>query len=49
VLCKRHPRKVTSDYTLSLDGERWLIPKAHVQPGLRKSLVLVEQRLDGTS
>lgn len=49
VLCKRHPRKVTSDYTLSLDGQRWLIPKAHVQPGLRKSLVLVEQRLDGTS
>jgi len=49
VLCKRHPRKVTSDYTLSLDGERWLIPKAHVQPGLRKSLVLVEQRLDGSS
>lgn len=49
VLCKRHPRQVTSDYTLSLHGQRWLIPKAHVQPGLRKSLVLVEQRLDGSS
>lgn len=48
VLCKRHTRQITSDYTLSLDGRRWLVPRAHVQPGLRKSSVLVEQRLDGT-
>jgi transposase len=48
VLCKRHTRQITSDYTLSLDGRRWLVPRAHVQPGLRKSQVLVEQRLDGS-
>ena len=48
VLCKRHTRQITSDYTLSLDGRRWIVPKAHVQPGLRKSRALVEQRLDGS-
>jgi hypothetical protein len=46
VLCHRHERLVTADYTLSLSGRRWLVPKTHVQPGLRKSRVLVEQRLD---
>ena len=35
--------------TLRLNGDRWLIPRAHVQPGLRRSRVLIEQRLDGSS
>jgi DNA-binding Lrp family transcriptional regulator len=49
VLCHRFERKVSTDYTLRLNGRRWLIPRAHVQPGLRHSRVLVEQRLDGSS
>ena len=49
VLCHRFERKVSTDYTLRLDGRRWLIPRAYVQPGLRHSRVLVEQRLDGSS
>jgi hypothetical protein len=48
VLCHRHERLVTSDYTLSLDGRLWAISKESVLPGLRRSRVLVEQRLDGT-
>ncbi len=49
VLCHRFERKVASDYTLSINGQRWLIARANVQPGLRKSRILVEQRLDGSS
>jgi DNA-binding Lrp family transcriptional regulator len=49
VLCHRFDRKVSGDYTLRLSCQRWLIPRAHVQPGLRHSRVLVEQRLDGSS
>jgi len=49
VLCHRFERKVATDYTLGLKGQRWLIPRAHIQPGLRHSRVLIEQRLDGTS
>lgn len=48
VLCHRYERLVTADYTLSLNGQRYAITKAHVQPGLRRSRVLVEQRLDGS-
>lgn len=48
VLCHRHERVVTSDYTLSLDGRLWAISKEDVLPGLRKSRVLIEQRLDGS-
>jgi DNA-binding Lrp family transcriptional regulator len=48
VLCHRHERLVTSDYTLSLDGRLWAISRQDVLPGLRKSRVLVEQRLDGS-
>ena len=49
VLCHRFERAVSADYTLRLNGQRWLIPRAHVQPGLRRSRVLIEQRLDGSS
>jgi hypothetical protein len=48
VLCHRHERSVTSDYTLSLHGRLWAISRADVLPGLRKARVLVEQRLDGS-
>jgi DNA-binding Lrp family transcriptional regulator len=49
VLCHRFERKVSTDYTLRLNGQHWLIARAHVGPGLRHSRVLVEQRLDGSS
>ena len=48
VLCHRHERSVTADYTLALNGQRWAIPRSEVRPGLRKARVLVEQRLDGS-
>ena len=48
VLCHRHERLVTSDYTLRLNGRRWAIARRQVQPGLRKSRVIVEERLDGS-
>jgi hypothetical protein len=49
VLCSREWRQVTSDYTLSLDRQRWAISRNQVLPGLRKARVLVERRLDGSS
>jgi DNA-binding Lrp family transcriptional regulator len=49
VLCHRFKRKVSTDYTLRLDRQRWRILRAHVQPGLRNSRVLIERRLDGSS
>ena len=48
ILCHRHERLVTSDYTLSLEGRLWAISRDDVLPGLRKARVLVEQRLDGS-
>lgn len=48
VLCHRHERLVTADYTLSLNGRRWALARQDVQPGLRKARVLVEERLDGS-
>jgi len=49
VLCHRFERKVAADYTLRFNRQRWLIPRAHVQPGLRHSRVLAEHRLDGSA
>ncbi len=48
VLCHRFERKVSTDYTLRLSGQQWLVDRANVRPGLRHSRVLVEQRLDGS-
>jgi len=48
VLARRDSRLVTADYTLSLDGRRWAVPRQQVLPGLRLSRVLVETRLDGS-
>jgi DNA-binding Lrp family transcriptional regulator len=48
VLCLRETRKLTSDYTLSLNRQRWAISRDQVRPGLRNARVLVERRLDGS-
>ena len=36
VLCPRHERSVSSDYTLGLHGRVWAISRAEVLPGLRE-------------
>jgi hypothetical protein len=41
-------RQVTNDYTVAWEGRRWQIPKVAVRPGLRRSSVRIEARLDGT-
>ena len=48
ILSHVEQREVTNDYTVAWDGGRWQIPKAAVRPGLRRSSVRVEERLDGT-
>jgi len=41
-------RQVSNDYTVAWQGEHWQIPKEAVTPGLRRSSVRVEARLDGS-
>jgi transposase len=48
ILSHMEQRQVTNDYTVAWDGRRWQIPKAAVRPGLRRSSIRVEARLDGT-
>ena len=48
VLCQRFERKVSTDYTLRLNSQQWLVARSDVRPGPRHSRVLVEQRLDGS-
>jgi len=43
-----HTRVLDAAYTLSFQGRRWRIPRSEIIPGLRKSRVEVEQRLNGT-
>ena len=40
-------RQVTNDYTIAWQSQRWQIPKEAVQPGLRRSSIRIEARLDG--
>jgi hypothetical protein len=47
ILSLRHDRRLDSAYTLSLEGQRWRIPRTEIVPGLRKARVEVEQRLNG--
>jgi transposase InsO family protein len=47
ILSYTEARQVTNDYTISWMGERFQIPLAEAQPGMRKQNVRVEQRLDG--
>ena len=46
ILSFRHPRTVANDYTVHWHGQRWAIPRAQVQAGLRGARVDVERRLD---
>ena len=39
---------MTNDYTVAWEGQKWQIPKAAVRPGLRRSAIRIEARLDGT-
>jgi hypothetical protein len=48
ILSHVEQREVTNDYTVAWGGGRWQIPKAAVRPGLRRSSIRVEERLDGT-
>lgn len=48
ILSHVEQREVTNDYTVAWDGGRWQIPKTAVRPGLRRSSIRVEERLDGT-
>ena len=48
ILSRVETRQVTNDYTVAWDGRRWQIPKAAVRPGLRRSSIRIEARLDGT-
>ena len=41
-------RQVMNDYTVAWEGRRWQIPKAAVKPGLRRSSIRIEARLDET-
>jgi transposase len=41
-------RQVSNDYTVAWNGRRWQIPREAVRPGLRRSSVRIEARLDGT-
>lgn len=41
-------RQVTNDYTVAWEAQRWQIPKEAVRPGLRRSMIRIEARLDGS-
>jgi transposase len=48
ILSRVEQRQVTNDYTVAWEGQRWQIPKTAVTPGLRRSTIRIEARLDGT-
>lgn len=48
ILSHMEQRQVMNDYTVAWEGRRWQIPKAAVKPGLRRSSIRIEARLDGT-
>jgi hypothetical protein len=48
ILSHVEQRQVTNDYTVAWEGKKWQIPKAAVRPGLRRSSVRIEARLDGS-
>ena len=48
ILSYVEPRLVDNDFTVSWDGKRYQIPRDAIIPGLRRSMVRVEARLDGT-
>ena len=48
ILSHVEQRQVTNDYTIRWDGKFYQIDRRDVRPGLRKAMVRVEQRLDGS-
>jgi hypothetical protein len=48
ILSHVEQRQVTNDYTIRWDSKFYKIDRRDVRPGMRKSWVRVEQRLDGT-
>lgn len=48
ILSHVEQRRVTNDYTVAWQGQRWQIPKEAVTPGLRGSSIRIEARLDST-
>jgi transposase len=47
ILSHVEQRQVSNDYTIAWQGGHWQIPKTAVRPGLRRSSVRIERRLDG--
>lgn len=47
ILSHVEQRQVSNDYTVAWQGRTWQIPKQAVRPGLRRSTVRIEERLDG--
>jgi hypothetical protein len=48
ILSHVEPRQVTNDYTIRYDGKFYQIDRRDVRAGMRKAMVRVEERLDGT-
>lgn len=48
ILSHVEQRQVNNDYTVAWQGRFWQIPKEALRPGLRRSAIRVEARLDGT-
>jgi hypothetical protein len=48
ILSHVEQRQVSNDYTVAWQGRTWQIPKTAVRPGLRRSTVRIEARLDGS-
>ena len=47
ILSRIEERVVDNDYTVSLDGQRYQIPRAVIAPRMRRNRIRVEKRLDG--
>ena len=48
ILSHVEQRQVTNDYTIRYDGKFYQIDRRDIRVGMRKAMVRVEQRLDGT-
>ena len=48
VFSVQYSRTVTDDYTFQYETERYQILKKSIQAGLRRSKIIIENRLDGT-
>lgn len=48
IFSHQETRQVANDYTFAYRGTRYQIDKRSIQPGLRRSKVTIEERLDGS-